>query len=118
MNIFLACFLAVLFAKLLGLAFRVTANRFMDWRWRRQVGTLPVVPFPPSPFVNLAREIADREDAKLALEIAADSYAMTPCQGTLDELTACAAAFGKTQDKTSREIRLRYAEYRQRIRTP
>lgn len=118
MNVFLACVLAVLFVKLLGGAARFTFARFIDWRWRRQAGGLPVVPFPVHSLADIGREISAREDAKLALEIAADSYAMTPCQGTLDELTACAAAFGKTQDKTSREMRLRYAEYRQRIRTP
>lgn len=114
MNIFLACFLAVILARLAGAAFSLTMARLMFWRMRRY---RPVVldVAGADEFRAQHNEFRAQLDADLAIAIAADAYALAPGQGTLDQLTEAAAAFGKVQTQRSREMRLCVAEMHARM---
>jgi hypothetical protein len=114
MNNFLACFIAVIFARVVMVTAAISFRGFVSWRMQRR---LPALVPSPSPLFgpDFMREIRAQEDAKLALEIAADQYSLAPGQATCDELVAAAASFGKTQNARSREMRVRLAEYQRTI---
>lgn len=119
MNVFLACFLAVVFAGLVKGAARATFYRVISYRMIRRARVVPSpIEAPGLASLDVAdamRRLRAQEDAKLSLEIAADSYSLAPGQVTLDDLCAAAAAFGKTQTAQSRDARKRYADYARRI---
>jgi hypothetical protein len=121
MNIFLACFLAVIFARVVLVAGSLTAQRFVTWRMRRVSHLAQVSPLVGEADPQLAmawNEARVQAEAESAITLAADAYALAPGQGTLDQLCEAAAAFGKAQTPRSRELRLRIAEMRARHGMP